>query len=247
VRISYLIGLAAGAYALGLVAMAPATLIDSRLQHASEGRLRLAEAHGTVWSGDGQLEIRDAYGRSGIAKHTAWQFRPAQLLRGKFLYEVALDHAIRPFPVALTPSHIEIADADISLPAAVVGLAVARLATLELSGDLMLQVKRLALARGSIQGNATLQWRSAGSALTRVSPLGDYEVRAEGDGASVRASLRTLQGPLQLDGGASWKAGSNPEFLGTARVPPQHQQQLSPLLRLIAVERGDGLFALQLK
>jgi len=32
-----------------------------------------------------------------------------------------------------------------------------------------------------------------------------------------------------------------------ARVRPQHQQQLVPLLRLIAVERGDGSFELQLK
>jgi hypothetical protein len=30
------------------------------------------------------------------------------------------------------------------------------------------------------------------------------------------------------------------------RVPPQHRQQPAPLLRLIAVARGDGSFELQL-
>jgi len=35
-----------------------------------------------------------------------------------------------------------------------------------------------------------------------------------------------------------------PRFLITARVPAQHQEQLAPLLRLIAVERGAGIFEL---
>ena len=70
---------------------------------------------------------------------------------------------------------------------------------------------------------------------------------SKADGATVQASLRTLQGPLQLDGRGSWASGRNPEFQGNARVPPQHMQQLAPLLRMIAVERGDGRFDLILK
>ena len=35
-------------------------------------------------------------------------------------------------------------------------------------------------------------------------------------------------------------------FLATAHVASQHQQQLGPLLRLIAVDRGEGSFELQL-
>jgi len=230
-----------GAYALGLVATAPATLLDAGLQQASDGRLRLAEARGTLWSGSGKIEIRDANRRSGIASNVAWHILPLHALRGRLLYQVALDHAVKHFPVTITLQRVEFADADINLPAVALALAVSKLA------PLMLHVNRLAFARGTVHGSATLQWRAAGSALTRVSPLGDYEVRLESDGSSLRAFLRTLQGPLQLDGGGSWKSGSSPEFLGTARVPPQHQQQLSPLLRLIAVERGDGSFALQLK
>jgi len=80
-----------------------------------------------------------------------------------------------------------------------------------------------------------------------VSPLGDYELRLEGEGPAGRATLHTLQGPLRLDGKGSWMHGDSPAFLAMARVPPQHQQQLAPLLRLIAVERGDGSFELQLK
>jgi len=239
-----LIALGLSAYALGLIATAPATLIDARLAQASAGGLRLAEARGTLWSGTGQIEIRDANRSSGIAKSIAWRIRPAYLLRGKLLYEVALDHTVQRFPVTISLSRIEVADADINLPAAALGLGATKLAPLGLTGDMLLHIARLAFGRNSVQGNATLQWRDAGSAFTRISPLGDYELRLEGDGAAVRASLRTLQGPLQLDGQGSWAAGRNPVFRGNARVAPQHQQQLAPLLRMIAVERGEGRFAL---
>jgi len=60
----------------------------------------------------------------------------------------------------------------------------------------------------------------------------------------VHAALRTLEGPLQLEGKGTWSNGAAPSFLVTARVPAQHQEQLAPLLRLIAVERGAGNFEL---
>jgi len=62
----------------------------------------------------------------------------------------------------------------------------------------------------------------------------------------VRAYLRTIQGPLRLEGKGSWSNGSHPVFLATAHVASQHQQQLAPLLRMIAVDRGEGSFELQL-
>ena len=242
-----LIGFGLGVYALVLVVTAPATLIDAKLRSQTQGRLWLIEARGTLWSGTGQLELRDANRRNAIARHIAWRMRPAHLLQGQLRYDLAFDHAVKHFPVAISASRIELTAAEINLPAAALSLTVPKLAPLELTGELMLRVVRLEIARGAPRGNATLQWRAAGSALSPVSPLGDYELHLEGDGSVLSASLRTLQGPLQLVGQGSWTSGRNPEFTGTAHVPPQHQQQLSPLLRLIAIERGAGNFSLQLK
>jgi len=242
-----LIVLGLAAYALALIAAMPATLIDARLAQASAGGLRLAEARGTLWSGSGQIEILDANRRGGIAKSIAWRIRPAYLLRAKLMYDVELDHAARHFPVTISLSQIEVTDADINLPAAALGLGVPKLAALGLTGDMLLHIARLGFAPGAVQGNATLLWQGAGSAFTRIAPLGDYELRLEGTGTAVQASLRTLQGPLQLEGKGSWASGRNPEFRGNARVPPQHLQQLAPLLRLFAIDRGDGRFELLLR
>ncbi len=244
----HLVGFGLGVYALCLIATAPATLIDAGLRQESEGRIRLTEARGTLWSGTGQIELRDPKRRTGIAKNVVWRVLPAYLLRGKLRYEVALDHAAKPFPATLSLSQTEVTDADITLPAAVLALGVPELAPLELAGEVLLHVARLSFGRGrAIQGDGKLQWRGAGSASAPVSPLGDYELNFKGDGATVRASLRTLQGPLQLHGEGSWTRGRRPAFQATARVPPPYRQQLAPLLRLIAVERGDGSFILQLK
>jgi len=233
-------------YTVAVIATAPATLIDARLQHASHGRLRLVEARGTLWSGSGQIEVRDSAGRIGIAKNLAWRFLPESLLRGRLVCEVGLDQSAKRFPVTLSLSRIEVANADVSLPATVLGLGLPKLAPLGLTGDVLLHVASLTIERKEMQGNATLLWRDAGSVLTPISPLGDYELRLDGEGATVHAYLRTIQGPLRLEGKGSWANGNNPVFLATAQVAAEHQQQLAPLLRLIAVERGEGSFELRL-
>jgi general secretion pathway protein N len=241
------LGIFAAALIGALIVLAPATLIDSRLERASDGRLRLAEAQGSLWSGAGWIEIRDADGGAGIAKRLAWRVLPWSLLRGHLAAEVELDHAARPFPVTLSLSRIQIARAAVNLPAAALGLGMPKLAPLRLTGDVQVDIPQLSFGRGGMDGDATLQWRAAGSALTPISPLGDYEVRFKIAGPAMHAALSTLQGPLQLDGKGSWSNGAPPSFLATARVPAQHQEQLSPLLRLIAVERGAGIFELRLQ
>ena len=235
-----------GAFAVALVVLAPATLIDARLQHASDGRLRLAEASGSLWSGAGWIEIRDADGRAGVARSLAWRVLPESLLRGRLVAEVELDQAARPFRVSLSLSRIEIANAGISLPATALGLGMPKIAPFRLTGDVLVNIPHLSFERDRIDGDATLQWRAAGSALTPISPLGEYEVRFKAAGPELHAALSTLEGPLQLEGKGTWSNGAAPRFAATARVPAQQQEQLAPLFRLIAVERGAGTFELQL-
>lgn len=234
-------------YLLGVIATAPATLVDLGLQRISDGKLRLVEAQGTLWSGSGQVEIRDPDGRSGAAKSVGWRILPESLLRGHLTCEVKLDQASKPFPLTVSVSGIELSNAVISLPATALGLAMPKLAPLGLGGDLLLHITSLALARNQMRGKLTVQWRNAGSVLTPISPLGDYELKLEGRGTAVQAMLSTIGGPLQLDGKGAWEYGDSPDFLAIARVPPQHQEQLGPLLRLIAVERSAGSFELQLR
>ena len=67
-KFRYLIVIGLFVYAVAVIATAPATLIDTGLQRTSDGRLRLAEAQGTLWSGSGQIEVRDSGGRIEIGR-----------------------------------------------------------------------------------------------------------------------------------------------------------------------------------
>lgn len=236
-----------GIYLLDLMVTAPATWADAMLQNVSGGRLQLADARGSLWSGSGQLLILDAAGRIGVARPLAWRWRPAALLRARLVCDVDFGAESRSFPVTLSWSRIELAHADITLPAVTLGYVAPKLASLELSGEVHLQVQDLAIGRHNVRGDATLQWIDAGSALSPVSPLGDYQLRLAGAGDGGRVTLTTLKGPLQLRGQGSWAAGSAPTFAVNAIVPPEYRQRLEPFLRLIAVKQVDGSFAMQLQ
>lgn len=234
-------------YLLVLLATVPGTVADACLRHASNGRLRIALAQGTLWAGTGQLEIRNADGRAVAGKSMVWRLQPGALLRAQLSYAVALDAEPTSFPVIISWSQIELANVSIRMPAAALGDSVPRLAPLALSGEVDILVSSFAFGRNGTRGSATLQWLTASSALSKVAPLGDYQFRFEGTGPEVKISLQTLKGPLQLDGQGSWASARQPVFLAIAHMPPQVQPQLAPFLRLIAAERGDGSFAWQLK
>jgi general secretion pathway protein N len=232
-------------YAVVLIVLAPASLIDGRLEQASAGRLRLAESEGSLWSGTGWLEVREPGGGAGVAKRVAWRVLPESLLRGRLVAEILFDRSERPFHLAVSLASVEITDVGVDLPATSLGLGLPKLTPFRLTGDVRVEIPRMSIERGRADGDATLRWRAAGSALSPVAPLGDYEVHFKAVGAAMHAELRTLAGPLQLDGKGTFGNGAAPSFAATARVPPQHQEQLSPLFRLIAIERGAGIFELQ--
>lgn len=236
-----------GLYAAALITQAPATLVDHGLQQASNGRLRLTQASGTIWSGAGLIEIRDAGGRNTIARNAAWRILPESMWRARLACEVQLEGAARPFFVTASASKIEIRGLELDLPAGALALAEPSLMPLHLSGEVLLQTSNLSIGRHGMLGNLTVQWRSAGSAFSPVSPLGSYELKLEGKGKTVGALLATLQGPVQLDGSGTWATGRKPDFLATVRVAPENREQLNPLLRLISVQRDEGTFELQLK
>lgn len=243
-------GLAAGvcvvlaAYVLFLVVLAPASLLDVGLRRATDGRLRLAQARGTLWSGEGLLEVRDANGHA-IGKDLSWSLQMRALRHRRLDFAVAVDRAGEHFPLSLSMHGVELSDLDLSLPASAIGVAVPRMAPLGLRGEIVLHAAKFSLVDGVPSADAVATWKGAGSALTAVAPLGSYELRLGGVDGSLDATLRTLDGPLRLDGRATWRGSGPLALAATARVDPRYRPQLAPLLRMIAVECGDGDFVLQ--
>ncbi len=242
-----LVSAGVGLYVAAMVAQAPATLADTALQRASNGRLRLTQAQGTVWLGAGSLEIREGGLESAMARKLAWRISPESLWRGRLVCDVQLEGATRGFPLAVALSKVEVGDVEFSLPAAALAIAEPRLRPLRLSGDVLLKTEKLSVGRHGMLGNLTLQWQDAGSVFAPVSPIGSYELKLEGQGKNVNAVMQTLEGPLQIEGSGAWAAGKKPVFLATVQVPAPLREQFTPLLRLISLQRDEGTFELQLK
>lgn len=234
-----------GAYVAFLVALAPATLLDGQLHTATDGRLRLTQAHGTLWSGDGQLEFRQRNGERVAGVDLSWALQPRTLWRGRLEYVVVIDHAAKGFPLRLSPRWFELSDVDLTLPAGVLGVAASRLGPLGLKGHLIVHVARFARRGEAVAADAMVTWQDASSAVTAIAPLGTYELRVSSMDAVLHARLRTRSGPLRLSGSGSWRGGESPALTATARVDPRYHAQLAPLLRLVAIEHDGGDFALQ--
>ncbi|HEY8585165.1 MAG TPA: type II secretion system protein N [Rhodanobacter sp.] len=234
-------------YLLSLLMLAPAALLDTALQRASDGHLRLTEARGSLWTGAGRLEMRDAGGRALAGTAVEWTLRAPSVWRGRLDYALNIGHADKNFPVRLSLRGVEISDANFQLPAAALGAAAPQVALLGLQGELHVQLDRLVLADHDVQTlGAVVTWQRAGAAVAPVSPLGDYVLRLDRRAERLEASLRTTSGPLQLSGQGAWTHGSGPAMAVSAQVDEAQRQQLSSFLRLIAVERGGGKFELRL-
>lgn len=235
------------AYLAILVALAPASLLDVIAAQATGGRLRIAAASGSLWTGAGELQFFDAVKQQAVGKSVAWRISPWSLFGGRLACAMALDANPHSFELIVYPSRVELANADISVPAEVLAIADVRLAPFALAGDLEFRISRLTVGRSGADGNGIVLWRRAASAHSKVMPLGDYELTVTSSEGTAAFTLRTIQGALQLDGAGSWPRGAKPEFRASARAEPQYREQLEPFMRMIAVDRGGGIYELQLK
>lgn len=239
-----LICIALGLYCIALGVTAPATLLDAGLDRSSAGQLRLTGAVGTLWQGRGQLELRTPRGQHSLGQPVSWRLQPRYLLAGQLRFAVELTARAQPFQLSLRIGSVELQQLSLQLPASKLAEIDPKLSLLGLDGSTGIAISRLSISRDSIVGSAVLHWHNASSRLSPVSPLGDYRLRVDGDGAAMRLQLQTLRGPLQLDGNGRWRPGHPLEMSATARVPAPLNPQLLPLLRLVALERADGSFAL---
>src|SRR6478735_4670748 len=96
---------------------APATLLDRRIDGASGGVLRLADARGTVWAGRGTLA--DARGRWRLP--LGWRADPLALLTGRLAVTLVPASPDEPHGVVtIGEQELGVADLEVRLPAGVI-------------------------------------------------------------------------------------------------------------------------------
>ncbi len=257
----------AGAALTGVLAVvltqAPASLAAAAVRVATDGRISLGDAAGTVWNGNAEVVFAggadDAAGtpgqavdRAALAARTrvpgrvSWRLVPWPLLLGALDLTLS-DGAVldAPLVLRLDRSGSGTIDPDrLRLPAGVLQGLGAPWNTIRPGGELQLEWDTLHVQAGALRGGLRADWVGASSGLSPVVPFGHYRLHADGvfDGATLQ--LETISGPMEMTGNGTIADGRHLRFQGTARVQAGTDAatatQLSGLISLLGRRDGDG-------
>ena len=186
---------AAGAAAIAAAWLAPASLVDSRLARITEGRLRLADATGTIWRAHGNLVA------GSTRMPIAWRLDAWPLLRGELHIHLAPDaNTVTGAPradIAIAGDRVSFRDVDATFPAAFFAAATGSAGLWVPGGEVRVNAAALTWAPPSSDGEARVQWRQA--RLGAVERSGGLDL---GDVSLVlKANGDRLVGPVVNEGG----------------------------------------------
>jgi general secretion pathway protein N len=237
---------------LAVLAFAPAAWLARGLASATQGRLLLADARGTVWTGSAVAVLtggpgsRDASSLPGRLEWTLGVRGLALELRVRHACCINGTAALRITPgfgrasVALQPSQGPVGQ----WPTAWLGGLGTPWNTMQLGGAVRLVspglTAELVQGRMRLQGRADVELVGVSSRLTTLDTLGSYRLGIDAPGGAAGAtalSLTTQEGALQLSGNGTWGA-SGVRFRGEATAAPGDEPALANLLNIIG--RRDG-------
>jgi general secretion pathway protein N len=234
---------------LALALFAPARWLAAGLASASQGRLLLREARGTVWDGSAQLVLSGGSGSLdalALPSRLEWRVRPRWLgLALQLQTACCMPQATR---VTVLARHggarVLVDDSRSQWPADLLGGLGTPWNTLQPQGQLVLSTQGLALEwdveRLHVAGSAQVDALQLSSRVSTLKPMGSYRFVLSG-GDIARLRLETLEGSLLLSGQGQW-VGSHLSFDGEASAAPQRLDALSNLLNIIG--RRDGARAI---
>lgn len=237
---------------IGVLLFAPAAWLAGSVGRATEGRLLLADAQGTIWTGSAVAVLTGGPGSRDartLPGRLSWTLRPRGMGLALTLEQPCCLNG-RPV-VTVKPGLGRMlltvdggADWLGQWPAAwLAGLGTPWNAV-QLSGTVRLRTPGLTVeqvaGRTRFTGEATLELTHVATPLAPIDTLGSYQVVLRGDAASGNAStitLTTLEGALQASGQGQWGEGRL-RFRGELRAVDGQEGALSNLLNIVGRRQG---------
>ena len=235
-----------------LVVFAPATWLCGAVATATQQRLLLADARGTVWSGSAVVVLTGGEGSrdaSSLPGRLAWVLRPKGLglelrmeqaccLNGAVALKVQPGFGRTTY--TLLPPNGWVGQ----WPTAFLGGLGTPWNTMQLGGALRLASSGLTVesvqGRWVVDGKADIDLVEVSSRLSTLDSLGSYRMSLSGDAANPgisQLSLTTQGGALKLSGNGTW-GPAGVRFRGEARAGAGEEAALSNLLNIIGRREG---------
>jgi general secretion pathway protein N len=240
------------------IATAPAAWLARSVARVTDGHVLLADARGTLWSGDAMAVLgagagsRDAAVLPGrLHWSLRWRdgafeltLRQACCLRGA--PRLRIEPGWGRIAVALAPGADAAGELLGQWPAAWLAGLGTPWNTLQLAGDLRLASPGLrferVLGRWQFSGSARIELADVASRLATLPRLGSYRLEIDAPPGTApgtaQLALQTDEGPLELDARGQW-AATGLRLRGEARAAPGSEAALDNLLNIIGRRQGD--------
>ena len=225
-----------------VVVTAPANWLARYVASRTDGRVALADAQGTVWSGNAVIAVGPAAIGDAVPQRVAlpgrinWQLRFPDWLAPDLLltHDGVLE---RPVVVRYRRGDLDVDDGTAQLPASMLQIVGAPLNTLRPEGRIVLQWTGAHLdTEGTWIGNGAVRVQDFALAVSPVRPLGDYTLTWSAGREGLAWTLTTARGPLDVRGSGKL-AGRVARTHVVARVaagtPPAVVAQLNALFDTI--------------
>lgn len=236
--------LAVASLAIGLVVLAPATLLEKVITQSSNAGVRFAADSGTIWTGRGQLTV--VADTVPLVIPVVWRFDPRSLLglRLGFVIEANAPALSGHARVGLRPGEIELRATSLSADARLLAVAHPAAALfspigrvrLQQSGDERLGVRLAAKTNEAwrVDGAISLHTEQLTFGGIINAPAGSHEISLRGEGSTVKMSVLRSSGALKLEGAGTVMLATPRRitFSGFAMVAedaPSALKQLGPL------------------
>ncbi len=189
-------------YVLGLMLLAPASLLTWGIGRWAGGKVQMVNASGSLWNGRMerlQISLPDVGPVALDDVH--WRLRPDRLLWGATPIHVEnrAGDLVMHTDVGLLRDGVRLADARIELPLARFSGAILSPVAKGLRGDLVMDSDAIRLAR-PYRGSAQGELRVTAGKL----PAGTYSIDIKGEGPKLTFRWNGPKGPRAMSGGGWW-------------------------------------------
>jgi Type II secretion system (T2SS), protein N len=190
-----------------VIAFLPASLIDGRIASMTQGKVRLADAAGTVWDGRGILTDGAGTWRLPLG----WTISRADVLRG--VHAVALhpvDGASIPSgTVEVVDNGVRVRALQVELPAQAIFGALPMRPMPAFGGTIAVAASDLAWNQEAHTGGLEAHWRGARVASgDNVADLGTVDLAAAPQDSRLVGKMTNSGGDVRVDGTVNIAAGT---------------------------------------
>jgi len=220
------------------VAFLPASLVDGRIASATAGKVRLADAAGTVWDGRGVLT--DAAGTWRLP--LGWSISKADVLRGNRVVALhPVDGAASPSgSVEVVDGGLRLHDLRIDVPAQALFASLPMRPLPAFGGVVAVTASDLSWSGAAKAGTVQARWQGARVASAdSVVDLGTVDLAAAPQESGVAGKLTNTGGDVRVDGTVS-VAGSNVAIDATVAPNPGAPANIARALAAVGTPDANG-------